>query len=110
MFATYDDAAVSLGVLDTLFMSFYAIGLYIFGYLGERFNLRFILAMGTLCNALTLFTFGCLLPWIECKTFTVWALVWSLNGLSQVRVVVFMSFLKNRFINFKPDIQVIPWK
>ena len=83
MFTTYDEAGVYLGVLDTLFMSFYAAGLYVFGYLGERFNLRLILAIGTLCNAITLFIFGCILPWIECRHFTIWALVWSLNGLSQ---------------------------
>ena len=67
MFATYDDAGVYLGVLDTLFMSCYSIGLYIFGYLGERFELRKILAIGTLCNAITLFIFGCVLPWVECR-------------------------------------------
>ena len=38
MFDSYDAAADFLGVLDTLFMSFYAVGLYIFGYLGERFE------------------------------------------------------------------------
>ena len=64
-------------------MACYSIGLYIFGYLGERYELRKILAIGTFCNATTLFIFGCILPWTNCKSFTAYAFIWSLNGFSQ---------------------------
>ena len=36
MFKSYDEAGVYLGVLDTIFMVCYSIGLYLSGWIGER--------------------------------------------------------------------------
>ena len=36
MFSTYDEAGVYLGVLDTVFMISYSVGLYLSGWIGER--------------------------------------------------------------------------
>ena len=36
MFSTYDEAGVYLGVLDTVFMICYSVGLYLSGWIGER--------------------------------------------------------------------------
>ena len=36
MFRSYDEAGVYLGVLDTIFMVCYSIGLYLSGWIGER--------------------------------------------------------------------------
>jgi len=83
MFDSYEDASVYLGVLDTTFMACYSIGLFVSGWIGERVELRKFLALGTLLNALTLFTFGCILPWTNCTSKFAWAFVWGLNGFSQ---------------------------
>jgi hypothetical protein len=40
-------------------MACYSIGLFVSGWIGERVKPRKFLAVGTLLNALTLFTFGC---------------------------------------------------
>lgn len=36
LFKSYDEAGVYLGVLDTIFMVCYSIGLYLSGWIGER--------------------------------------------------------------------------
>ena len=113
MFDSYDQAGVYLGVLDTIFMSCYAVGLYASGWIAERVSIRKFITIGTALNAITLFIFGCVLPWTNCTSFGVWvrdchhenifnshphigsilcfnlmanpfwAFVWAINGLSQ---------------------------
>ena len=83
MLDSYDDAGVFLGVLDTIFMVCYAIGLYLSGWLGERIELRKLVTAGTLSTAITLMVFGYVLPMMNCKSMTVWAVVWGLNGFAQ---------------------------
>ena len=40
MFRSYDEAGVYLGVLDTIFMVCYSIGLYLSGWIGERVEVK----------------------------------------------------------------------
>lgn len=40
MFKSYDEAGVYLGVLDTIFMICYSVGLYLSGWIGERVEVR----------------------------------------------------------------------
>ena len=42
-----------LGTLDTVFMVAYAVGLYISGPLGDRFNLRYVLCSGMVLTSIT---------------------------------------------------------
>ena len=94
----YEQAAIYLGTLDTTFMMCYAIGLFISGYIGEKYSLRHVLALGefdgvsiiyreykigTILNATTLFIFGCVLPATNCTHIGWWILLWGLNGLAQ---------------------------
>ena len=43
---SYEQAAIYLGTLDTTFMVCYSIGLFISGYIGEKYSLRHVLALG----------------------------------------------------------------
>merc|ERR1711953_126971 len=80
---SYEQAAIYLGTLDTVFMICYSIGLFVSGYLGENYSQRLVLSLGTLLNAISLFIFGCVLPWMNCTSFYIWVFVWAINGFSQ---------------------------
>ena len=43
---------------------------------GENYSQRLVLSLGTLLNAISLFIFGCVLPWMNCTSFYIWVLVW----------------------------------
>ena len=113
---SYEQAAIYLGTLDTVFMICYSIGLFVSGYLGkfitiyfhdihvlsgisssgllrksyllsdsdciykltkgENYSQRLVLSLGTLLNAISLFIFGCVLPWMNCTSFYIWVFVW----------------------------------
>jgi sugar phosphate permease len=47
-----------LATLDTLFLFFYAAGLYVAGYLGDRFNVRVVLTIGLLASGCVTAAFG----------------------------------------------------
>ncbi|XP_033746190.1 sugar phosphate exchanger 3-like isoform X2 [Pecten maximus] len=72
-----------LGVLDAAFMISYAVGLYISGMLGDRFNLRLVLSFGMCTSAICVFVFGCLFEWIHFYNKYMYVLLWILNGLLQ---------------------------
>ncbi|OWF55871.1 sugar phosphate exchanger 3-like isoform X2 [Mizuhopecten yessoensis] len=72
-----------LGVLDAAFMISYAVGLYISGMLGDRFNLRLVLSFGMCSSAVCVFIFGCLFEWIHFYNKYMYVLIWILNGLLQ---------------------------
>ncbi|XP_060078484.1 sugar phosphate exchanger 3-like [Ylistrum balloti] len=72
-----------LGVLDAAFMISYALGLYISGMLGDRFNLRLVLSFGMCSSAICVFVFGSLFEWIHFYNKYMYVLIWILNGLLQ---------------------------
>ena len=74
MFSSYDQAGIYLGILDTIFMSFYAIGLFASGYIAEKISIRIFLTIGTALNGISLFIFGFVLPMTNCTAFPLW--VW----------------------------------
>lgn len=53
-----DWGSTYLGALDTVFLSFYAIGLFITGPLGDRLNLRWFLSIGMIGSGAFCFLFG----------------------------------------------------
>ncbi|TSK13204.1 Sugar phosphate exchanger 3 [Bagarius yarrelli] len=56
LFADADQATLFLGVLDTIFLFSYAVGLYISGIMGDRLNLRYVLSFG-LCGSAVVYAF-----------------------------------------------------
>ncbi|XP_072026592.1 sugar phosphate exchanger 3-like isoform X2 [Amphiura filiformis] len=77
------EAEVFFGVLDTVFLISYAVGLYVCGAIGDRFNLRNVLALGMCLSALSIFMFGTLSAWVNVYSRTYYILFWILNGLLQ---------------------------
>lgn len=83
LFDTYSDAGPFLGFLDTLFLFSYAIGIYISGVLGDRYDRRKLLASGMLLSAVLLFCFGVLTEWLHYYNKVLYAVLWCLQGLVQ---------------------------
>ncbi len=71
-----------LGLCDTLFLFFYAIGLYISGFIEDRVNLRYALSAGMLISGAAVFLFA-FLGSINVRSFYPYAAVWAINGLVQ---------------------------
>jgi len=57
-FDSEDWGSTYLGICDTVFLSFYAIGLFITGPLGDRLNLRWFIGSGMLLSGSMTFMFG----------------------------------------------------
>ncbi|XP_056311154.1 sugar phosphate exchanger 3 [Danio aesculapii] len=53
LFADMGEATLFLGALDSIFLFSYAVGLYISGVIGDRFNLRYVLSFGLCGSAIT---------------------------------------------------------
>ncbi|XP_065659896.1 sugar phosphate exchanger 3-like [Hydra vulgaris] len=83
MFETLNDANVFLGILDTLFMFAYAVGLFISGVLGDRINLRYMLTFGMCGSAIITFLFGYLNDVIHMQNKYYYYSLFFLNGLFQ---------------------------
>ncbi|XP_064604682.1 sugar phosphate exchanger 3-like [Liolophura sinensis] len=83
MYATEKDAEPFLGGLDTAFLISYAVGLYISGMLGDRFNMRLVLSFGMCSSALTVFMFGVVTEWTHLYNPYIYMATWILNGLFQ---------------------------
>ncbi|KAH3819366.1 hypothetical protein DPMN_121099, partial [Dreissena polymorpha] len=83
MYAKSDDAETYLGVLDAVFMIAYAVGLYISGVLGDRYELRKVLSIGMCSTAVMVFVFGCVFEWTHFYNQYLYVIVWILNGLLQ---------------------------
>lgn len=69
-FNSPDWGSTYLGALDTIFLSFYAIGLFITGPLGDRLNLRWFLSIGMIGSGGFCFLFG------SASLFNMHSLVW----------------------------------
>ncbi|OQS00361.1 sugar phosphate exchanger [Thraustotheca clavata] len=76
------EQAKMYGLMDTLFMAFYAVGLYISGILGDRYDLRKLLAGGMGLTALLMVGFG-LAAFANVHSLGFYAFLWALNGLIQ---------------------------
>ncbi|EQC39891.1 hypothetical protein SDRG_02548 [Saprolegnia diclina VS20] len=70
------------GLMDTLFMGFYAVGLYVSGILGDRYDLRKLLAGGMGLTALIMVLFG-VAAFANVHSLGFYAFLWALNGLIQ---------------------------
>ncbi|XP_038062236.1 sugar phosphate exchanger 3-like [Patiria miniata] len=78
-----DEAEVFFGILDTVFLVSYAIGLYVSGMLGDRLDLRKVLGGGMCLSAFAIFMFGSLSEWISLYNKAYYIVFWILNGLLQ---------------------------
>ncbi|CAL1526632.1 unnamed protein product [Lymnaea stagnalis] len=83
LFATEDDAEKFEGVLDTAFMLAYAVGLFLNGYIGDRVNMRILLAVGMGSTSVLVFVFGCIAEWTLFYNKYFYAVIWIVNGLMQ---------------------------
>lgn len=77
-----DSSDANLGLLDALFLFFYAGGLYFGGTLGDKYDARYVLTIGMSSVAACVILFG-LLGMFGVRSFVVFAVIWSLNGLLQ---------------------------
>ncbi|CAB1333729.1 unnamed protein product [Coregonus sp. 'balchen'] len=86
LFADSDEATLFLGVLDTIFLFSYAVGLYMSGVIGDRMNLRYVLSFGLCGSAIVEFVFGTLTEWLQFYNIYLYCGLWVLNGLLQSAV------------------------
>ncbi|GLE01732.1 hypothetical protein PINS_up010566 [Pythium insidiosum] len=77
-----EQQAQMYGLLDTLFMAFYAVGLYVSGVLGDNFDLRRIISGGMWLTAVIMFMFG-FGAMADIHSLGFYATLWALNGLVQ---------------------------
>ncbi|XP_031560576.1 sugar phosphate exchanger 3-like [Actinia tenebrosa] len=82
-FKNKDSAALFLGAMDTTFLSTYALGLYISGALGDRFNLRKVLSLGMCLSAIMVFMFGTASKWLGIYNIWYYGVFMALNGFFQ---------------------------
>lgn len=86
LFADEQQATLFLGALDSIFLFSYAVGLYLSGVIGDRFNLRYVLCIGLCGSALVEFLFGTLTEWLQIYNMYLYIVLWVLNGLLQSAV------------------------
>uniref|UniRef100_A0A673HC12 Sugar phosphate exchanger 3 n=1 Tax=Sinocyclocheilus rhinocerous TaxID=307959 RepID=A0A673HC12_9TELE len=86
LFADVGEATLFLGALDSIFLFSYAMGLYISGVIGDRFNLRYVLTFGLCGSAVTEFVFGTLTEWLHFYNMYFYCILWVINGLLQSTV------------------------
>lgn len=83
LFENEDDAEKFEGVLDTSFMMAYAVGLFLNGYIGDRVNMRILLAIGMGSTSVLVFIFGCVAEWTLFYNKYFYTVIWIINGLMQ---------------------------
>uniref|UniRef100_H3B6R4 Sugar phosphate exchanger 3 n=1 Tax=Latimeria chalumnae TaxID=7897 RepID=H3B6R4_LATCH len=83
LFPNPEDATLFLGLLDTIFLFSYAVGLYVSGIIGDRLNLRFVLSFGMCSSAVVVFIFGSVTEWLCFYNKYFYCTLWILNGLLQ---------------------------
>jgi len=71
-----------LGALDTIFLFFYAFGLFISGFLGDRLNPKVFLYIGMSVTSVVFVLFGCARA-LHYDNEGVLAVLWAINGLAQ---------------------------
>jgi OPA family glycerol-3-phosphate transporter-like MFS transporter 3 len=74
-----------MGAVDSVFLFFYAIGLYIGGNLEDKFSIRLVMPIGMLGSAVATF-FIAFLGWSQAANRPLYAGLWAINGLCQAVV------------------------
>ncbi|XP_053575006.1 sugar phosphate exchanger 3 isoform X1 [Bombina bombina] len=83
LFPDTDSATLFLGLLDTIFLFSYAVGLFISGIIGDRLNMRWVLTFGMCSSATVMFVFGTVTEWLHFYNKVFYCLLWIVNGLLQ---------------------------
>lgn len=83
LFDDKDDAEKFMGFLDASFMFAYAVGLYLSGFIADRYDLRIVLGTGMCLTAGTVFVFGPVFEWTHFYSKPAYVAIWILNGLLQ---------------------------
>ncbi|KAM9823632.1 sugar phosphate exchanger 3 [Neosynchiropus ocellatus] len=86
LFDNEKQATLFLGLLDSIFLFSYAVGLYLSGVIGDRVNLRYVLCVGLCGSAAVEFVFGTLTEWLHIYNVYLYCGLWILNGLLQSAV------------------------
>lgn len=86
LFEDEKQATLFLGILDSIFLFSYAVGLYLSGVIGDRVNLRYVLCFGLCGSAAVEFVFGTLTEWLHIYNIYLYSSLWVLNGLLQSAV------------------------
>ncbi|TWW64562.1 sugar phosphate exchanger 3 [Takifugu flavidus] len=86
LFENEEQATLFLGVLDSIFLFSYAVGLYLSGVIGDRVNLRYVLCFGLCGSATVEFVFGTVTEWLHLYNIYLYCSLWVLNGLLQSAV------------------------
>lgn len=86
LFEDEKQATLFLGILDSIFLFSYALGLYLSGVIGDRVNLRYVLCFGLCGSAAVEFVFGTLTEWLHIYNLYLYSSLWVLNGLLQSAV------------------------
>ena len=94
MFESVSDANVFLGELDFLFLLAYGIGLYASGVIGDRVNLRHMLATGIIGSSLTTFLYGYLAVPLRVQNKWYFRSLFFVNGLFQSTGTILLTFGK----------------
>ena len=81
-YSRFSDQTTMLGLLDTLFLCFYAVGLYLSGVVGDRYNLRKVLTLCMVLSGVVTAAFG-LGGALKIHQLGFFAAVWAVNGLVQ---------------------------
>ncbi|KAL7982302.1 hypothetical protein Chor_009900 [Crotalus horridus] len=83
LFPNTEEATLFLGTLDTIFLFSYAVGLFVSGIIGDRLNMRWVLAFGMCSSALVVFVFGTVTEWLHFYNKWFYCCLWIVNGLLQ---------------------------
>ncbi|KAM9312762.1 sugar phosphate exchanger 3 [Gastrophryne carolinensis] len=83
LFSDAQSATIFLGLLDTIFLFSYAVGLFISGIIGDRLNMRYVLTFGMCSSAITMFVFGTVTEWLHFYNKVFYCFMWVINGLLQ---------------------------
>lgn len=77
-----DDGWLSIGVLDTAFLVAYAVGVFIVGFLSEKFDSLHILVGGCLTSGITTFLYGLAAFW-DVHNYWYFLVIRILNGFAE---------------------------
>ncbi|KAI3379779.1 hypothetical protein SNEBB_007791 [Seison nebaliae] len=82
-FSSMEGAAFFEGILDTVFLVVYSIGLFISGFIGERLNLKIFISCGLFVSGVCTLLFGYVPEVFHFYSKMWYVCLWGLNGLAQ---------------------------
>ncbi|VDM79249.1 unnamed protein product [Strongylus vulgaris] len=83
LFDTDAQAKTFLGSLDAIFMIAYAVGLFFWGWLGDRSNPKYVIVLGMVGTAVMMVLFGAIPKWTNLYNIPYFVLTYSLFGFLQ---------------------------